>query len=230
MRLKTLGLCFGLILLASRAHAATITYILPDINTSPDYIDFNTALTFSGDGFSGMYGGAAGFDAWAHLFGVEQTDFSRTIGQVDVSALAGTNITSAVFSFDLVNGSSGSQTLTFGYFSEDGTLSYNFSPTLDGSTTFASTGQGSNAVDVTALLSAFLTGGGGNWFGFFLQGSSEFQWTYTYTGFGAGPDSANVRLTVEYQEVPEPAALSLFGVALAVSCGALRRRIAARRA
>src|SRR5687768_4679160 len=114
------ALAFG----SSVAHAATITYVLPDIGTFADYSNSNESDTYTGNGFVGMYN--FNNPEWAHLFGIEQQDYSRTIGQVDLSALAGTTINSATFSFNIKHGAIGSaQAVKFSHFDEDGLLNYN---------------------------------------------------------------------------------------------------------
>jgi len=221
---------------AGRAKAGTITYILPDVNTSPGYQDYNTADTFSGTGFVGIYPAAEGTPAFVHLFGLENygTVYSETALQADVSALHGYVVTSAVLSYTLVNGGSDPQTVTATSFDANGTLAYADSPPSDlGSTTFTSNGQASNSVDVTGLLSARLAAGQ-SWFGLYLTpngnvSQTAFQYTYTSADYGGNADSADVRLTVDFTRAPEPGGLTLLGVGAVGLIGCLWRRPPAAR-
>lgn len=62
---------------------------------------------------------------------------------------------------------------------------------------------------------------GGDWFGFHLQGSDEYQWTYT----NIGADTALVRLNIDYSTaaVPEPITLLLLGSGLVLGYRRMRR-------
>lgn len=70
-------------------------------------------------------------------------------------------------------------------------------------------------INLTPLLTASVAAGD-QWFGMHLQGSCEFQWTYTNAGFDA--DRAQARLEVEFLPaaavVPEPGTLALLGLGL----------------
>ncbi len=219
--IATLALSAALFPVASQA--ATVTYSLPDILTFTDYTDNNVAATYSGTGFGGMYGPRVGV-SWAHLFGVESTDFSRTIMQVDTSGLAGATILSATLSFQLLDGSTDPQNVTLtGFDGGAGALTYLWdAPATNYGDLVASVAQGGNSIDVTSLL-ADSVGAGDAWFGMHLQGSSEFMWTYSHSGSGYDSDRALVRLTVETAEVPLPGTLPLVGLALA-AFGFVRRR------
>ena len=48
------GVAIALMLTATSAGAATITYLLPDIGTFTSYTSTDTSETFAGDGFVGM--------------------------------------------------------------------------------------------------------------------------------------------------------------------------------
>ena len=199
---------------AGRAKAGTITFVLPDVDASAGYWDYNTADTFSGTGFVGIYPPTEGTPAFAHLFGLENYGavYSETELEANVGVLHGAVITSAILSYTLVNGGSSSQTVTATSFDANGTLSYATAPPNNlGSTTFTSNGQTSNSVDVTGLLNARLAAGK-SWFGLYLTpngnvGQNAYQWTYTSAEFGGNADAADVRLTVDFTtSAPNPAA------------------------
>jgi hypothetical protein len=216
-------------------RAGTVTYTITDAGNFGGYIDGNTADTFSGTGFVGIYPtfstdqGTAG-PSFAHLFGLENYNgiYSETEMQVDVSALAGKTINSATLSYVLLNGGGGSQTVTATSWDSSGTLAYNQTlPSNLGSTNFTSNGLSPNSADVTSLLQARVSSGG-TWFGLYLTPDGpgdNFQWTYTN---GYQGDPAQVRLTVNYT-VPEPASLALLGLGVAGLGGyAVRRRKAVK--
>ena len=179
---------------AGRAKAGTITYMLPDVNTFTGYQDYNTADTFAGDGFVGVYPATEGTPAFAHLFGLENYGaiYSETELEANIAALSGAVVTHAVLSYTLLDGGSNSQTVTATSFDANGTLAYAASPPSDlGSTTFTSNGLATNSVDVTDLLKARLASGG-SWFGLYLTPNgnafqSAYQWTYTSAASGAPP-------------------------------------------
>ena len=198
---------------AGRAKAGTITYILPDVDTSAAYEDYNTADTFTGNGFVGIYPAAEGTPAFVHLFGLENygAAYSETELQADVSALHGYVVTSAILSYTLVSGGSDPQTVTATSFDANGALAYAASPPSDlGSTTFTSNGLASNSVDVTGLLKARVAAGQ-SWFGLYLTPNGNVnqiasQWTFTSADNAGNADSADVRLTVDFTSAPNPAA------------------------
>lgn len=215
------------------ASAQVAVFNITDLLTSQSYTDSNTAQTFNGTGFVGLYSTAGnGSDAFAHLFGLEQSDYSRTALQVDVSSLIGLPILSATLSYDLLHGYTANQTVTATAYTSNGSLGYFWNaPSNIGQVSFTSFGQSPNSVDVTALLTTAL-GNGDSWFGLHLQGSSEYQWTYTLNG---DIDAANVRLTVNYLQagppgaVPEPSTYGMIGAAALAGLVAWRRfRQAAR--
>ena len=209
------------------SQAAIVTYSLPDVLTFGDYLESNVAATYAGDGFGGMYNAAAmGAPEWAHLFGVELTDYSRTIMQVGIGGLSGQTILSATLSFKLLDGGLGPHDLTLtGFDGGSGNLAYQWdAPVTNYGTAGTTAFNGDNSIDVTALLAASV-GAGDTFFGMHLQGAdaSDLLWTYTYTGFDYGPDRAEVRLTVETAVVPQPASLVLFGVGFALAALVRRR-------
>lgn len=205
---------------ASSAIGSSITYTISDINTSPNYTSSNVGQTFSGTGFVGMYNfGAPG--EFAHLFGLESTNFSRTAIQVDLSALAGATISSAILSFSILDGQGGTQSITLGSYLEDGQLGYEWAPTFVDSANY-NVSNGANALNVTGFVSDFVSNND-LWLGMHLSGSSLYQWTYTD---GGRADRAEVRLTVEYNQAVPDAGASL-GLVLAglAAIAAVRRRL-----
>jgi hypothetical protein len=217
------------LLLAGRAHADSITYDIKDIGTFSSYTDTQTSDTFTGTGFVGLYGSTEGSISFAHLFGIEHSDYSHTALNVDVSGLAGSTINGAFLDFTLLNGYPETQSVTATSFDANGTLAYSFNPPSNlGFLTFPVNGLADNSLDVTPLL-ASRVGVGNNWFGLYLNGSSLYQWTYTYSGYGYNADSAKVRLVVDYTpgevpDTPEPNSLVLLATGGLPLLGYLRRR------
>ncbi len=93
---------------AGWSQAASITYTITDAGTFTNYEDTNTADTFTGTGFVGIYPtfatdvGTSG-PAFAHLLGLENYNgiYSETELQVGLSALARRNNHSASFQLQL---------------------------------------------------------------------------------------------------------------------------------
>lgn len=203
------------------ARADSITYVLKDIGTFQGYQATNVGQTYSGNGFVGLYE----WGDFGHLFGVEQSNFSRTAIQADVSGLAGASVTSAFLSFDILDGESGPQNVTVSSYLGDGALGHDWNPAAEASGNY-SVAHGSNSIDVTALVSGIISAGN-PWLGLHLMGSSQYLWTYTYSGYGYDDDRAKVRLTINYgaSGVPDHGAtLGLIAIAFG-SLALLRRRM-----
>src|SRR5439155_8871252 len=110
--------------------ANSVTYSITDIGGFAPYSVANSGQTFAGTGFVGEYGpgqvDAAG--SFAHLFGLEQSFFSASNLQVDISALAGQTINSASLQFLVLDGSFSPQNVSFSSYNTTGTLSYQWAP------------------------------------------------------------------------------------------------------
>ena len=200
---------------AGQTRAGLIAYQIEDIGAFAGFTSPNTGQTYSGTGFVGMYAA----NEFGHLFGLEGSDYSRTALQVDISALAGSTITSALLTFDLLDGSSATQNVTVTSFTANGNLGYFWTPPDNlGSDLFSVEGQTSNAFDITAFLQERINAGA-DWLGLHLQGSSQSQWTYTHGGAGYTSDRAGMRLIVDYTPavVPEPSTFAIFGIAALVA-------------
>jgi hypothetical protein len=178
-------------------QAATIQYDLPILSS------YSSSLsdTFAGNGYVGMYRSSFG-----GLWGLEGSDFSRSALQVNVSALSGFTITSAFLTFNLLEGSAGSQNITVTRFSADGVLEHAFEPTDSLFQQTFTSRAGANSLDVTSFLTGELSEGSPSWLGLHLKGTNLYQWAYANPI--DNPDRADVTLTVEYSQttsaVPEP--------------------------
>ena len=217
-------------LLVANCGAATVTYVIQDIGSFTGYTSTNLTATFPGTGFVGMYGNTGGnAPSYVHLFGLESTDYSRTILQVDIGALAGSSINSAILSFQLLDGFASGHGIQATSYTANGDLAYNWDPPDNLGVVSGTVSSGANSLDVTSLLAAQAAAGSG-WLGLHLQGTdgNANVWTYTDPGFGYGPDRAQVRLTVDYNAaVPEPGAFGLAaGAFLALACWVRRNRAA----
>jgi len=208
--------------------ATTIVYPILDIATFPASYDTNVAQTFPGTGFVGMY--ASCFEvSFVQLFGLESTYCSRTILQVDISALAGQTINSATLTFQLLDGGAVTDhgILATSY-SADGNLAYHWDPPDNLGTASGTVNLGPNSLDVTSLLAARLAASAG-WFGLHLQGTDDqYIWTWTDPYQGFGRDRAEMRLTVDYNAIPEPGTCGLAAGALLALGYLIRRRRASR--
>jgi hypothetical protein len=204
------------LLAATQAHASVMTISLNDIGTFSALRNSNTASTYAGTGYLGMYS-----TAWAHVLGVERSNLSRTVMQVDIGALAGKTISSAVLSFELREGENASQNGTLVGFDADANagklaFSWNAPGANYGSVVSTLAGRAVSYFDVTGLLRASLAAGD-SWFGMHLRGSTLAQWTVANSG-GYAADRAGMVLTVNYRDaagLPEPGSLLLMGAGMA---------------
>lgn len=225
-----LSLLTATFLAVGTLRADSISYTIKDIGAFTSYRTNNVGQSYSGTGFVGLYnfGGSGEF---AHLFGIEDTAYSRTALNVDISGLAGATINSAYLNFVLKDGTSGTQNVTLTSFTADGSLEYFWNaPDNLGSSNYSVTGHSVNSLNVTSMLQNQVAAGA-DWFGLHLKGSNLYQWTYTYTGYGDTADEALVRLVVDYSpsEVPTPGSfVALIGMGGIGLVGLARRRRMAR--
>lgn len=209
--------------LSATANAATLTVALPDIGTFTDYTTLDLGQTYTGNGFVGLYNS---FE-FAHLFGLEGA-YSRTLAQANIGAVAGQTITSATFSFQLLESYDTSSTVTIAGYAGTGAIGYQFdAPAATFST--ATSGvlvAGLNEIDVTSIV-ANAAAAGTEWLNLHFAASNSGNWTYTYPGFGYDFDRAQARLTINYSAqsaVPEPAAWTLMIGGFGLVGAAMRRR------
>ncbi|WP_342113521.1 PEP-CTERM sorting domain-containing protein [Pseudoduganella sp. OTU4001] len=213
------------LLSATQAGAGVLNISLTDIGQFSGTRNTNTAASYAGTGYIGMYS-----NAWGHVFGAERSNLSRTLMQVDIAELAGKTISSAFLSFDLLDGDSGNQAGTVvGFDAGAGQLAFSWNaPTANyGSVAATLVGRGTSTIDITSLLAASVAAQD-DWFGLHLRGSTRYQWTSTAND----ADRAHMRLTVNYEDavpvtsLPEPASPLLIGVALlGLACVRRKRTI-----
>jgi hypothetical protein len=210
-------------------QAASVSIPITDVGTWGGYTT-DTSPTFSTTGFFGEYGGQNDSEL-AHLFGVEP-NLSRVVAQADIGFLNGASIVSATLTFNLNDGFAGAHNVELTGFSSGGTLGYLWDapePYLQ-QQTFTAQGLSANSFDITALVQEAATADV-DWLGLHLAGADDgqYEWSYTFTNLGAGPDSANVRLNIEYNEeapVPEVQTYATMLGAALIGARALRRRFA----
>jgi hypothetical protein len=229
VRKSLLLLIAAVLALGFNCQAAVIVYAIQDIGSFEDYASTDLNQTFPGTGSVGMNPDFGFGPSYAHMLGLEDVDYSRTILEVDISALAGLTINSAILSFQLLNGSESSHGIQATSYTATGNLAYAWDPPDNLGTISGTVNSGANTLDVTSLLAA-RAGASAGWLGLHLQGSDhQYLWTYTWTGFFYNSDSAQMRLTVDYTEgtIPEPGTCGLVAGAL-LAFGHLIRRQRAR--
>lgn len=201
--------------------------------------------TYSGTGFVGVVNvpNFLGLGSTLELFGpffglsfpsvqiatalqVNITDLNSTIQSTN------TVIDKATLSFDLVFGGDDSNLVSVTSFDTDGVLGYVwYPPALDSVDGVVVGGTVSQSIDVTDLLRARVDQQE-DWLGLFLKSNSGMLITLTDSVFSSA-NAANVRLTVEYSEVPisetiahqpEPTTLAIWSI-LGVALVAGRRRL-----
>jgi hypothetical protein len=224
---KSLLVLFALAFaLASNCAAGPIVYAITDIATFESYTSTDTSQTFAGTGFVGMYtdNDEETTASWAHLLGLEHTDYSRTILEVDISGLAGVTINSAILSFQLLDGFASDHGILATSYTADGNLAYSWDAPNDLGHVAGAVNSGANSLDVTSLVAAQVAAGS-SWFGLLLQGTDSDYYVWTYTGANYGADRADMRLTINgASAVPEPGTCALAAGALLALAGWVRRR------
>ena len=202
-----------LVALSGEVRAELLTYqieYIGEFGTTP-----NLGQVYSGTGYVGMWD-----NHFVSLLGLDKDDFTRTVLQIDISGLEGSTINSAQLDFTLLNGSSGTQTVTVTSFTADGELAYFWTPPDDlGSNTYSVTGLADNSLDVTDLLQERVSSAA-DWLGLHLRASTLNHFTQL-----GDSDTAQVRLVVDHARVPEPSCLVLVGIAAsATGISIVRRR------
>lgn len=178
------------------ARAGSISYEIGDIGNYTGYSSYDTDQTFTGTGFVGMYQ-----DSFSHLLGLEKNGYSRTAAQVGIHDLADKTISSAYLAFDINNGINESQEIILSTFDSGGLLGHEWDA-RNPAISLSSDGLGTQLFDITALV-ADAVDSGIEWLGLHLMGTDEYQWSYTYSGYGYNADSAQMRLIVEYDDEQE---------------------------
>jgi|SRR5579859_2064756 len=211
---------------AAVSARANNVYSIQDLGTYAGYEDTTLSDTFAGTGFVGIYStaGQGPSGAFGHLFGLENYNGAYSESELEVNISGLSDVSSAILSYNLLNGSAGSQSVTVTSFSANGSLGFNQTPPSNlGTTTFTSTGLSANSVDVTTLLQNAIAANQ-TWFGLYLtpNGPNDSQWTYTWSADNANPNSASVQLTVT--TVPEPSTFALAIVPAALALIGIRRR------
>jgi len=210
-------------MLSTAAHADVITYHINDILGSNQYTVANTGQTYAGTGYVGMYSG----NYFGHLLGLEGSS-SRTNSQVDISALAGKQVASAILSFVLYENYSNTGILSITGYNANGGLGYKFyAPTADYGVVTGQMANGYGAkstFNVTSLVQAAISNNE-DWLGMQLTNSDMSRWTYSGSGYAT--DRAAMQLVVTYADsakVPEPASMAMVGVGMAALVAVRRKK------
>ncbi len=199
------------------ANAGLITYELEDLAEFTSYSNGNTAQTFSGTGFVGMY-----TRSFAHLFRLEgdRTQAQNNL-QIDISGLSGATINSAFLSFQLLDAVSGTSNFNIDGYDSNGLLSHlqGFTGADYGSQSFVTNGTtGIQSFDITSILNSALASNE-NWLGLNVYrtgGDNQWTWTGSSSFSTRSSDEAMLRLVVDFEtvDVPEPSTLAVFALGL----------------